>query len=173
MNPGWWPAARSVFELMVPVWETAIFSTCRILMTAKFSRERRGGGELTGKQTVLYWSPCRVSENHHSVSWTSNFQWKMVFSGFFCLALPCGFLMLILLAPTLLCRPGNLPSQSPMDSKVSCLMDPLHHRRAGSWSFSWNGATKWELSNGKRKPGVTGYLSCSTQDSLHQHFQIK
>lgn len=42
MNPGWWPAARSVFELMVPIWETNFFSTCRILMTAKFSRERRG-----------------------------------------------------------------------------------------------------------------------------------
>lgn len=28
---------------MVPVWETDFFSTCRLLMTAKFSRERRRG----------------------------------------------------------------------------------------------------------------------------------
>lgn len=140
MNPGWWPAARSGFELMVPVWETEIFSTCRILMTAKFSRERRGGGELTGKQTVLHWSPCRVSQNHHSFYWTSNFQWKMGFVETFPPSSSLWLLIPVLHAPTLLCRPGNLPSQSSMDSKVSCLVDPLHCRRAGSWSFrlKWN-----------------------------------
>lgn len=55
------------------------FSDPRVLMVTKFSRERRGGGELAGKQTVLCWSPCKVIENHHPFSWTGNFWGKICF----------------------------------------------------------------------------------------------
>lgn len=77
-SPGWWAAATKAFEIMVSGKPEA-FSAPRILMIAKFTREKRGEGELAGKQMVLCWSPCKVSENHHHFSWMGNFQWKIVF----------------------------------------------------------------------------------------------
>ena len=59
------------------------FSAPRILMVAKFSRERREEGGLAGKQMVLCWCPRKVSENHHPFCWTGNFQRKIGFVSIF------------------------------------------------------------------------------------------
>lgn len=102
------------------------------------------------------------------------FNGKLVLSEFFCPALPCELLVLVLRAPTLPCGPAILPSlRVPWTARspvwcTHCISEVQEGDLSGR-----NGASSWELSNGKGEPGVTEYSSCSTQESLHQHFQLK
>lgn len=118
VNPSAGSVAMRVFELTVPVWETWSFFQSVILMTAKLRREN-GERETARKQTVLCWSPCKVSENHHPFCWKGHFQWKIVLSVFFfCPALFCEFLVPFLYAPALPCG-------------LACCLP------SKSWSYAW------------------------------------
>lgn len=86
---------------------------------SKLHREN-GEGETARKQTVLCWSPCKVSENHHPFCWKGHFQWKIVLSGFF-FFLPSSFLWVLvpfLYAPALPCG-------------LACCLP------SESWSYAW------------------------------------
>lgn len=173
MNPDWWLAARRVFKLMVPVWETKFFSICRVLMTAKFSGEGRGGWwadrKADGAPLELLqgeWkSPFLFLKKRFSMEngFCQNFSAELFPVAFNDLSMPLPFSAGL----------ENYPAKVPWTARspvwwTHCIAEEQEVDLSG-----WNGATNWELSNGKWKPEVTGYLSWSTQDSLHQHFQIK
>lgn len=174
VSPGAGSVAVRASELTIPVWEAWSFFQPVILMTAGLSREN-GEGETARKQTVLCWSPCKVSENHHPFCWKGHFQWKIVLSVFcfffFCPVLSCEFLVPFLYAPAL---PRRLACcQDSQRVLLFCLVDPMYCRYAGRCHLERKGTCRQVLSNGVWEPGVEGCSSYSAQEVLHKHFQVK